>query len=143
MQSVLHFLKATSVFLIILAVAAPGISGMVLCVGPSGHISVETEHQGHCHGSEDGVAGDTFLLPTAEDDCCQGCIDVELSSENVLPLTEVAQRDQVRPPCDASAAPTAPCGHAAAADRLPVPSPTVAAQPSPGLQVKATVVFLA
>lgn len=134
--------EATGVLLVILAVAAPGVPGMVLCVGSNGHVSVEFAHEGHCHDGDGVAAGAMDILPTETDDCCDGCFDLSLSSENVFPVIKNARRDRVQPGDAAFVAGIAPSLEtpACTATRWQL-APGPAFMPSPTLLAHRTVVL--
>jgi hypothetical protein len=72
-----------------LAVTVSGLSGMVLCIGADGHITLEMADHGRCHEHPEAppvhvprtvVAADA----DADADCCGDCVDVSLLSETLL-----------------------------------------------------------
>ena len=58
------------------------LAGVVLCVGPDGHIALEPAHEGRCHDSHTTPVHETPTLTQGETDCCGDCVDVSLSSDN-------------------------------------------------------------
>lgn len=74
-----------------------GASGMVLCVGADGHVSLELAHQGRCRDScASGSRGRVSEIESnAQRDCCGGCVDVSLSSDTVLQLAKEVRRDRL------------------------------------------------
>ena len=85
--------QITGVLLVTLALASAGMTGLVLCIGADGHISIEATHAGHCHDSG-GAGHDRDAAADADaDDCCDGCTDMDLASEHLVPLTPSVRRD--------------------------------------------------
>jgi len=91
-------LRIAALSWIALVVAAPGLSGMVLCIDADGHIVLKTAHQGHCRGqAESGSNGQhvasviAFGASVAD---CGDCVDVPLSSDNVLQLVREVRHDR-------------------------------------------------
>ncbi len=91
-------LKTVALVWLALVVMTSGASGMVLCHGADGHVSLESAHQGHCRHTDDssghGGSVEIELAATAAD-CFADCVDVPLSSDNVRHL--VFKRGHVRP----------------------------------------------
>jgi hypothetical protein len=88
-------MEIAGAFLIILAVATPGMSGLVLCVGPNGHISFESAHEGKCHDADQRSGQGPGMVSAEAEDCCGGCVDVSLSSEYVSPVIKDVRRDRI------------------------------------------------
>lgn len=85
-------------FLVILAVAAPGVPGMVLCIGPDGHFSFEAAHEGRCHDTGGEAHHEAAYLPIDSNGCCGDCVDVPLSSDGMLPLVKKVKEERLDAP---------------------------------------------
>lgn len=74
--------------------------GLVLCVGPDGHLAIEAPAAGTCSGCDDGARdrSDGAATLQSADDC--GCIDLALASHGGLVRTS----DRTAPAPDAAPA---------------------------------------
>jgi hypothetical protein len=94
MKLLAKFLKMLTVSWIAVAVAASGVSGMVLCFADDGHFAIEVAHQDSCpdtagdsgqerHGLFDRIA-------SASEESRGNCVDLSLSSDTLSqPLSAV------------------------------------------------------
>ena len=94
---------------IAVALGAPGLSGVVLCMGSDGYLALEPAHGGGCrsHG-ETGPAPrhtESATGSCAEDDCCADCVDVPLASDGVLHLVKRRGHDRLPRHSPSGAAP--------------------------------------
>jgi hypothetical protein len=94
-----------------MVVLVSGAGGMVLCIGEDGHVALEADHAGHClpeHHSASPAACDaecddhgcTGLELTAADCGGHDCVDVDLATDQALPLaikTSPAPRPNASP----------------------------------------------
>ena len=96
MRGALKLMRWTAAWMLMVAVLASGSSGMVLCIGDDGHLSVEPvhhRHEGHRH--DDAVqTHEGNALSDAGCGSCDpgGCVDVPLGSDTLShapkPLTQ-------------------------------------------------------
>lgn len=76
------FIRCVAMILLLPAMMATSVSGMVLCIGDDGHLAVESEHHTHC-GPADQLAGkhhgDEAFRDAGSAECeADSCIDVPL-----------------------------------------------------------------
>ena len=98
MKVALKALKIAALSWIALAVAATGLSGVVLCIDADGHFALETASQGRCGGqAKSGSPGEhvaSTLASGASVADCGDCVDVPLSSDNVSRLVKEVRRNR-------------------------------------------------
>jgi hypothetical protein len=128
---------------IVAALAAPGLSGMVLCMGADGHLELEPAHHDGCRslGHDVSVPASTGPAPTGdaerhegpegnpapagadqgatshihpEDDCCGDCVDVPVAPDAAPHLVKRRSVDRVAQQGSTGTGP---------GDRIPVGTP--------------------
>ena len=87
MTHLLKALKFGAVLWICVVLAASGVSGMVLCIGEDGHVTLEWSQDGECQGGAETACDDEHgthsHLETEADDCCGDCIDIAFPSDSL------------------------------------------------------------
>ncbi|MFC1452557.1 hypothetical protein ACFLSJ_04345 [Verrucomicrobiota bacterium] len=99
METGLKALRTFTAFWIALVLTTFGTSGMVLCIGADGRVSLESGHEGRCRGASDEHGRDEQTdwkaLSSAERGHCDDCVDLSLSSGPVSRLTKKARPDRL------------------------------------------------
>jgi len=136
--------KILAALWIAVVLVTSGSTGMVLCVGSDGHISVEPAHDGHCHETSGTDKHDHADPPetAAFEDCHGSCTDLSLSAD-AFTLIKDARPDKLEKalaagpvmilsadPCDADHSRRGRC-----------PTPGVRLRPLPSLLALRTVVL--
>ena len=79
------FMRFAAAWMLMAGALASGSSGVVLCMGADGHLSVEPEQHGHCGPAHDAAdqEHDRAPAPDARAAACEtcGCVDVALGSD--------------------------------------------------------------
>jgi len=78
----LKALKIAAASWITLAVMAPGLGTMVVCIGSDGHLSLKSAQQGRCLVAADDASHERHVViervASVGDDCCRDCLDVSI-----------------------------------------------------------------